>query len=26
MKLKNTLRVIAGEKPIDHTGLDYYYD
>jgi myo-inositol-1-phosphate synthase len=26
MKLKNTLRVIAGEKTIDHTGLDYYYD
>ena len=26
MKLKNTLRVIAGEKPLDHTGLDYYYD
>jgi myo-inositol-1-phosphate synthase len=23
-KLKNTLRVIAGEKPLTHLGLDYY--
>ena len=26
LKLKNTLRVLAGEKTLDHTGLDYYYD
>ena len=26
MKLKNTLRILAGEKTIDHSGLDYYYD
>ena len=25
-KLKNTLRVVAGEEPIHHTGLDYYGD
>lgn len=25
-KLKNTLRVIAGEEPITHLGLDYYGD
>ena len=24
MKLKNTLRVIAGEEEITHLGLDYY--
>ncbi|HZY64584.1 MAG TPA: inositol-3-phosphate synthase, partial [Rubrobacteraceae bacterium] len=24
MKLKNTLRTIAGEDVIHHTGLDYY--
>jgi myo-inositol-1-phosphate synthase len=23
-KLKNTLRVLAGERPITHLGLDYY--
>ena len=26
MKLKNTLRYLAGEKNIDHLGLDYYYE
>jgi len=26
MKLKNTLRVIAGEKEITHLGLDYYME
>jgi myo-inositol-1-phosphate synthase len=26
MKLKNTLRAIAGEEPITHLGLDYYGD
>ena len=26
MKLKNTLRFLAGEKNIDHLGLDYYYE
>ncbi len=26
MKLKNTLRILAGEKTIDHSGLDYYYE
>ncbi|MCP3098331.1 inositol-3-phosphate synthase [Myxococcus sp. K15C18031901] len=25
-KLKNTLRVVAGEEPITHLGLDYYGD
>ena len=25
-KLKNTLRHLAGETPLDHMGLDYYYD
>lgn len=25
-KLKNTLRVLAGEEPITHLGLDYYAD
>jgi myo-inositol-1-phosphate synthase len=25
-KLKNTLRVVGGEEPIDHLGLDYYGD
>jgi myo-inositol-1-phosphate synthase len=23
-KLKNTLRVVAHEEPIDHLGMDYY--
>jgi len=26
MKLKNTLRYLAGEGTIDHLGLDYYYE
>ena len=26
MKLKNTLRFLAGEENIDHLGLDYYYE
>ena len=26
MKLKNTLRWLAGEEPITHLGLDYYDD
>jgi myo-inositol-1-phosphate synthase len=26
MKLKNTLRYLAGEDTIDHLGLDYYYE
>jgi myo-inositol-1-phosphate synthase len=26
MKLKNTLRALAGEEPITHLGLDYYAD
>ena len=25
-KLKNTLRIIMGERVIDHSGLDYYED